>query len=352
MLKSRLLRASLLALPFLVGVMLVERGLSNLYWNAPEPADLYRRIKQAKAAVEFGPRYDILVFGDSTGGNGVIPQLLEERTGASAYNLSTSNYVSAVADVYLLEAYLDRHPPPQAVVVVRGIVAMNFKMPYDLVREFFQRPDIGWFLYERGYFGPEQLLHSVVAGLLPSIDHQYHLRRLLFSPPTAVSPSMILDPPVFREDPLALGYVRNDHVQTASDVQRLMKTSHDSAIGGEYLPLEENLALLARFCEVATNRGIPVVVVSSSYLADMKSDAAFMDTIQRISSQVETALAGMPGCTWHGPQPLPSSALADLFHTNHTGAVLFTQSVADALQVDLAAQRLRQIGTPVHMHAP
>lgn len=350
--RKRLFSTAFIALALLLGIILIERALSNTYWNIPETDSLYQRIKQAKAAATFGPRYDILILGDSTGEEGVIPKLLEQQTGKHGYNVATTNYEASVADVYLLEEYLDHHPAPQGIIVVRAIIGLSFKTPYGLIREFFERPDIGWFLFEKGFFTPEQLLTSFASGAIPSFGRQYHLHRVLFSPTAAISVSMILESPVFKADGLNLGYLRNDHVQSASDVQRAVKDAHQSANEGGNVPLAENLALLTRLCEVATEHRIPAIFVSSAYMADMKTDPVFMNSIQEASTDVRQALAGMPDCTWHGPEALPSAALSDLIHPNNTGAILFTRRVGDALLADLAAQELRLRETSVHMHAP
>lgn len=324
-------KALRIALPFIIllAVLLMEFGFTNLYWNIPETYDLYQRIKKSDAAATFGPEYDLLVLGDSTGEYGVIPTLLREKTGLTSYNYATRNYVSSVADVYLLEEYLNTHPKPQGIVVVRSIVGLGHQTSDILIREFFQRADVAWFLYWNGHTGIEQLVTGAVASLIPSVNRQYHLKRLVVDQKQIITPTMLFRRPSFIPDEATLGYSSDTRVQSLSDLQESMRVGHERAAKGVYMPLQENLDLLLHLCRIANRQGITAVFVSSPYLEDMKTDTVFMDAIHSASLQAQEALSVTPGCRWYGPEPMSRAALSDLVHPNHTGAILFTNQIAE-----------------------
>jgi hypothetical protein len=63
---------------------------------------------------------DLLILGDSSGNQGVDPDVVKNRTGMSAVNLCTIGGTIALNDAYILDAYIEQHGAPKAVVVVHG----------------------------------------------------------------------------------------------------------------------------------------------------------------------------------------------------------------------------------------
>lgn len=61
---------------------------------------------------------DWLILGDSSGNQGVIPEILEAKVGGSALNLCTIADMLTVDDAWMLETYLSRFGAPKAVVLV------------------------------------------------------------------------------------------------------------------------------------------------------------------------------------------------------------------------------------------
>ena len=61
-----------------------------------------------------------LILGDSSGLQGVVPKLLDERLGGRSVNLGTTRRMLATNDAWMLNRFIARHGPPQGVVLVHA----------------------------------------------------------------------------------------------------------------------------------------------------------------------------------------------------------------------------------------
>jgi hypothetical protein len=63
---------------------------------------------------------DILILGDSSGNQGVDPDVIKEKLGYSSVNLCTIGGTIALDDAWMLDEYLNKHGAPKAVLIVHG----------------------------------------------------------------------------------------------------------------------------------------------------------------------------------------------------------------------------------------
>ncbi|MCP5096979.1 MAG: hypothetical protein GY943_15630 [Chloroflexi bacterium] len=63
---------------------------------------------------------DWLILGDSSGNQGVIPEVVVGDTAVSAINLATVANMTMVDDVWMLQIYIDQFGPPEKVVIVHA----------------------------------------------------------------------------------------------------------------------------------------------------------------------------------------------------------------------------------------
>lgn len=66
---------------------------------------------------------DVLILGDSTANQALIPEQIQEATGLSTVNLGTVASLTAMNDVWMLQEYLEHHPAPKLVIVVHSYQA-------------------------------------------------------------------------------------------------------------------------------------------------------------------------------------------------------------------------------------
>ncbi|MCA8989281.1 MAG: hypothetical protein KDA78_16655 [Planctomycetaceae bacterium] len=60
----------------------------------------------------------VLILGDSSGDQGVVPEIIYKNTGLTALNTCTFGDLLLVDDVWMLERYLELHQPPRYLVLV------------------------------------------------------------------------------------------------------------------------------------------------------------------------------------------------------------------------------------------
>ncbi len=110
--------ASLTVVGTLALALLVNAGaVSYLDWR---PVNLGYRVIKVKwqlLAAQTRPA-DWLVLGDSTGNQGVVPEVLSRTLGGPTLNLCTIGALGAWNDAWMLEAYSRRVGPPRHVLVL------------------------------------------------------------------------------------------------------------------------------------------------------------------------------------------------------------------------------------------
>ncbi|MEG3640114.1 hypothetical protein [Magnetococcus sp. PR-3] len=95
--------------------------LKDYYFDAL----LHHKMTHPKAPV------DVLVVGDSTALNGVLPQTVTEHTQLSVYNGALISWAGIDAQVMVLDRYLERFPPPKAAVLVLSRNSPTFHHLYE-----------------------------------------------------------------------------------------------------------------------------------------------------------------------------------------------------------------------------
>jgi hypothetical protein len=82
------------------------------YWLAREKWKLLESLSEP---------VDWLILGDSSANQGVIPGIIEAQLGGTAVNLATTAGMVLLDDVWMLEEYIERHGPPENVLVVHTV---------------------------------------------------------------------------------------------------------------------------------------------------------------------------------------------------------------------------------------
>jgi len=63
---------------------------------------------------------DWLILGDSSGNQGVVPEILNKRLGVSSINLATHAGMGALDDAWMLGEYIRKFGPPRSVLIVHS----------------------------------------------------------------------------------------------------------------------------------------------------------------------------------------------------------------------------------------
>lgn len=109
---------------FVIGIVLVFMALNfgARGYLQNNGTNLGYRIVHAKWGLldSMTEPVDWLVFGDSSGCHGIVPEVLAEELGGSAVNLATLANLLVVDDAWMLARYIERFGPPKNVVLVHA----------------------------------------------------------------------------------------------------------------------------------------------------------------------------------------------------------------------------------------
>lgn len=323
--------ASILATAALLIAM--EQSIPALYRQLPIGWREWDRVEKRKEAIRQPTDYDVLVFGDSTGVQGIIPAAFEEATGKKTYNLSTYADRNDLGDIALLNEYLDRHPPPEAIVVVRSILSWYIGYAKGIVQYEFNRPDVVAMLLRRGFMSWPEAASLYLKQLLPSLSYRNKfafLRRALS------------DEKVWNENLLKYmdgdgwdGYEPFNPQYHATNLELTEKTlAPYKALRKEDGTLNltaYSLPLLDELCQTATKRGIRMFVAFNPNDRLVQDDPTIAASVKELMEKIGGTLeASSPNCQLiHNLWIMDKKYLSDLTHTNHEGAIVYTKMVAE-----------------------
>lgn len=156
-----------------------ERGLLHLVWNYGTNESLLLYRFQLERSHSPKTHAEVVFVGDSSLRSSVNPADFLEASGHTALNFGLVSSSGFMSDFYLLQAYLESHPPPRLLVMVHGFDVYNVGFNEALYTVHFATPDETLALYRLGEVTAKQGANSLLTGLLPSYRHKPYLRNLI-----------------------------------------------------------------------------------------------------------------------------------------------------------------------------
>ena len=156
-------------------VVAVEAGLEASRPDLVTPLAESWRVS-ARAAETKAPEADVLCFGDSLVKYGVLPRVIQARTGLRAYNLAVSGG-TVPSSFFLFRRALDAGARPKAVVVdFAALMEQQANGPprllnYPDLATVGDCLDLARTSRDPGFFGP-----AVVSKVLPSAHFRFEIR--------------------------------------------------------------------------------------------------------------------------------------------------------------------------------
>ncbi|HRH93052.1 MAG TPA: hypothetical protein PKV72_00805 [Candidatus Peribacteria bacterium] len=309
-----------------------EWTTDRLEWLTPEHDESQMELMQAKYVAERGETaYDVLFLGDSTAGNDVIPKVFTQVTGLSAYSMHTNSNVSPVANVYLLDAYLRRHPAPKMVILVQTLYGWSIPQHHDVLLEHFMNPWLAWDLWRNGLLSANDTAEGMVSWWLPSLRHRRHIQRLrensdLLAGLLGSGEGQFVDPelghiPVTRNIALMGAY------QGEIDGDR--KLLSGAVLKPDAGLSAEALLMARRLCAIARDNGIQAAIVIPPLPAPAMSETGTLNGLTAM--QARTVRETSDGCRMMSTLALPPELFGDGVHLNETGAELLTRKLGQFL---------------------
>lgn len=199
---------------------------------------------------------DILLFGDSLMKFGVMPKVIQDRSGKSAYNFALHTGQTS-SSYFMLKRVLDAGNHPQAVVLdltphmFAHEPAENTRLWPELLnpRECF---DLAWTMRAPEFFGA-----TLLGRFVPSIKERYDIRAFVQAALVGgPNPSRRAEIPTYRRN-----WKVNDGAQLMPDGASppIDPVHWELSLYRKWQPNPVNVAYLDRFLDLARTHQIPVV---------------------------------------------------------------------------------------------
>ena len=319
---------------FIAALLFTEHVIvPGVYHALPLEYKQWDRTTVREETIREQPDYDVLFLGDSAAVLSASPEVFTAVTGLSAYNFATSADRNAVSDIFLLMEYLDRHPAPKAVIMVRSIHSWSRGQGgYELIRQQMERPDLARILYRTGVLTTPQYARVLADVLLPSLSWRErfaHVRRAAFHPEARLENIDMHDTSVGFNGFEPFDENRHEtHLEMDERNREGLRQVHD----GQGNPNQDPtvLKLVGELCRFSADRGIPLYLTMGPNARPVFEDPMVLSAMRGIDNQVRQLFDGEPLCTLiSGAWILEDPYMSDITHPNAQGAVLFTQQIAE-----------------------
>ena len=337
-------------------VALGERAFKRVEILALSPQTwVWRQTAAAARGTE--AKADVLCFGDSLLEMGLLPKVIEARTGRPTYNLAVPCGQPA-SSYYLLRRALRAGARPTAVVVEVAPHLLRLANNGPVEREKWSELlsiadqfDLAWTTRD-----PDLFVRLTVSRLLPTFRSRHEIRAALRG---NGAHALFQAAQYLRNARRNCGAIVNDPVPSTS-LSLPANNPHTRALFENFACDPVNAAYLERFVALAEGRGItvyllvpPVALEGQQYAEESGFDAAhtsFVRSLKRRHPGVTVLDARRSG---YGREVF----LPDLIHLDRFGATVLSDDVASVLArssidgpsgwVRLPNYRARSIDAPV-----
>ncbi len=285
------------------------------------------------AAARKAPLCQILCFGDSLVKHGVVPRIIEERTGRRCYNLAAFMGV-APSSYYLLKQALDSGARPEAVLIDGELLDGHPLGVRRLWPEMISLCDT-WELTRTAKL-PRLFPELAVARFLPSARLRFELRDELMAALGGLDPETWTSNATHRRnwelnlgaDLMQVEVCPPEKDRRPARIAELEPTSR----GWKCDPI--NAEYVRRFLQLALDQEIPVFWLLPPIHPEFQAqreregrDGSYMQFVSRLQQRFPNLVVLDGRHAGYDP-----SALADVSHLNRRGAVAFSATVADVLR--------------------
>jgi hypothetical protein len=278
-------------------------------------------LKAAPASIDW------LVLGDSSGNQGMMPEIVEQELGGKSINLATTAGMVALDDVWMLEEYIERNGPPANVIIVhtydawrrdlRPVMMAKIPLPWGYWRNLTPSPELSaraaFNIFTSRYlplYGENKTLISV-------------LNEILFYPDALVNERFRLEPDGFmsvqRSNSRLAGVEAEEQLEfVANNNFRMSQINRDS---------------LDQLVVLANQYDMNIYLVNGPIHEDLDGSDVFQTHFSDLENALsETAkrspnLHHIPGLV-----PFPASQLQNFDHVTQEGAEIYTREIVSRIK--------------------
>jgi hypothetical protein len=273
---------------------------------------------------------DWLVLGDSTGNQGVVPEILENELGGTALNLCTIVPMTTLDDALMLDVYIDKFGPPKNILIVHSYDAVSTEMsPF-----IFARVPLPWGVSSRYRFSPalisiSQQIQIAVARHFPVYFENGTLKNVIFD--GLKSPETLF---VSRKVNLGLtskGYMPR-YEPRPEDVEDDKEGHLEGIQSEEFFVTEVNIVAVDHITALAEQHGINVYIVTGPLYEDLYEDRIFQEYFAKVQAWWSEA-AGRSEYVHYvtSVSTFPSDEMEEVDHATHLAAEQYTENVSSEI---------------------
>jgi hypothetical protein len=275
----------------------------------------YKIIAKKWDIVRRTPDVDLIVVGDSSGNQGVDPEVVRETLGLSAVNLCTVGDMTVVTDVALLETYLASHPAPKVVVAVHVCDVWDREMTPTALSRIPLSPVKIDRLLPFLHLGVGAQAEIVASRLVPLYSEAESIKQLLRGGRKADESKLIDE----------LGFMHADKAKPKL-VERDVEHNLDLLQGRRPVISEWNRRSLLRMVKLSNDNGFRLYVVNSPVYRGLYEQEAFNRYQESIATDVSGVLSGLKqgGYLFQPPRTYAADVMQNADHLTVAGARDFT----------------------------
>lgn len=316
-------RVAVVALSTLLVVAILNFA-TGVYLQGNTPNEGYRRIQRKwEMLVTMKEPVDTLIIGDSSGAQGVDPELVERAFGGEAVNLCTIADMTVVNSATMLDEYVRKFGAPKRVILVHVYDIWEREMTgYALARtpySPFENPEaLNWFPVDGG-----KKKEWIAGAYMPLFAENKSLMQagkafLKGGTPRGKGP---------REDGFSVAEKPNPK-QLESDLKlHTQNTAEPKGIS------DDNLLALQHMAKLAKEHGFPIYLVNSPLYEKVWQDEPFQARYYKTIDGVEKAIdKDRITYLFRTPQTFPATHMTNADHLTYEGAREFTAKLIGAME--------------------
>lgn len=268
---------------------------------------------------------DWLVVGDSSGNQGVRPDVWTAETGGTVLNLCTIGEMLALDDAWMVEDYVSRHGPPKGGVVVVHVYDVWHRPATSALRgPLFARIPRPWGFWNtvtpKVSMSPLDAAGLLAAKYLPLYADNVTLANALLR-------GTWFAPPHFEMD--AAGYMPL-RKPSPRVVEADAKLHLEFVRKAKFKPSQENVAALARLRELAEKHRFDLHLATSPLVEELAREPMW----RRYYASVHAMLKQAAGDSKYvhlalpRPVPFPAAVMENADHLTHEAAERYTRLLA------------------------
>ncbi len=278
---------------------------------------------------ELAAPVDWLIVGDSTGNQGLVPEVLEEQLGGTAVNLNTVGNMGAVDDVWMLEEYIERFGPPAHVLVIHS---------YDVWRRdvkpvFVAKTPLPWNSWQNKY----------VPSLSLTNEEQFNLWLVRYFPLYAENKSLgeIIKEWIYAQRPIFQkrfnlqdnGYMPLMTVPASSLFRQDVQNHINFVANSSFVMSDINQQALTQLINLADTHDIDVYLAFGPLFEEVAANEAFQTYYGQVRTELQ-AFADRSENLHLLPEifTFPADQMENVDHVIFEAAKAYTSLIASAVE--------------------